>query len=233
MKRIAVLIGLIWASHSLAASTTIAEWDLENAGNGVVSPLDLANHVTASPISHSGVSLLTGSGTEGVLVARNWATGAVPDPTKYFEFSMTLDPSASATLDALSLSLARGNYGGGHGAQTWQLSASRDGFLTRVDLATLDLSGSAYDEIVVFGDVDISTLGTVAGTVTFRLYGYDYSSGTQDYSGLAYRNDDLTGQGVNLRITGSVGSTSVPVPGAFLLSGLGLCLLGKVRRFGA
>jgi hypothetical protein len=63
-------------------------------------------------------------------------------------------------------------------------------------------------------------------TVTFRLYGYDYTAAS-DYSGLG--NDSgwvIAGTGADVVLDGIV----VPEPGAALLVGVGLLLLAGLAR---
>jgi hypothetical protein len=76
--------------------------------------------------------------------------------------------------------------------------------------------------------VDISAVGTQSGTVTFRLYGYDYTS-PLDYSGLGNQpgpggtpTEPLMGTGSDLIVGGQL----VPEPATLAPLGLGLAMLG-------
>ena len=99
-----------------------------------------------------------------------------------------------------------------HGAESWDLRASTDGFANSVVfLSSFDISGSASNEQVVFSDVDISALGTLPSAVSFRLYGYD-AGGNFSFSGLS--NEDgtrLGGSGSDL-ILGGLVSPASPLP---------------------
>jgi hypothetical protein len=140
---------------------------------------------------------------------------------------VTAAPGSAIQFSSLALALLRGVQGAAHGAQRWDLRASSDGFASSVLVQTLDITGSGVDTQVVF-NVDLTALGTVAGTVTFRLYGYDYTS-PADYSGLG--NDSgwvIAGSGVDLGIDGTVVAL-VPEPASLPLVGLGLLLLAVAR----
>ena len=127
----------------------------------------------------------------------------------------------------ISLALFRGVQGANHGAELWDLRASTDGFASSdLFLSTFDISASGVDEQIPFLGVDISALGTQAGSVTFRLYGYDYTS-PADFSGLG--NDSgwvISGTGSNVIIEGTV----VPEAPTGSLLGGGLALLAVRRR---
>ena len=162
---------------------------------------------------------------DGFVVASGWAPGLAPDPSLYFEWSFTIDAVTEIDLTSIQLALLRGVQGPNHGAELWDLHASLDGFgSSDVSLATLDIIASGVDEQTIF-NVDLSTLGTLQNaTVTFRLYGYDYTSAA-DYSGLG--NDSgwvITGTGADVVLDGIV----VPEPSLALLVGVGLLLLGSL-----
>jgi hypothetical protein len=148
------------------------------------------------------------------------------DPSRYYEFSVTADPGHSIAYESITLSLFRGIQGAQHGAESWELRSSADTFGSA--LASFDISSSAADEQVLFSGVDISALGTLPGTLIFRLYGFDYTSPT-DYSGLGnHPGPILTGTGSNLVIEGLV----TPEPGTAVLVAVGLVALGLRRRPG-
>lgn len=211
-----------------ARAITISEWDLASATGQSANPLGTAANVTASAISApAGVTEWSSVAQDGFIAASNWAPGLSPDPTKYYEWTVTAGPGYLIAYQTLTLALFRGIQGGNHGAELWDLRASTDGFTSSdAYLRTFDISSSAMDEQTIFAGVDISAIGTVAGTVTFRLYGYDYTS-SSDYSGLG--NDSgwlIYGTGTNPLLTGTI----VPEPRTALLVLLGLTALGRPRR---
>lgn len=210
-----------------ANAVPVAVWDIAGAAGASAAVSFTETNVTATALTAVGVTPWT-FGQNGFVVASGWAPGLAPDPGRYFEWSVTAAPGSSIQFNSLELALLRGIQGANHGAQLWDLRASSDGFASSMLLQTLDISGTGADTQTIFS-VDLSALGAQAGTVTFRLYGYDYTSPV-DFSGLG--NDSgwvIAGTGVNLGIDGSVVSL-VPEPGTLPLLGAGLFLLAARRR---
>jgi len=236
-RRTLAALALGLGLSTAAGAAPIVTWDLANATGQQADVLSTVANLTASVIDEVGVDDWNSTAQDGFIAARGWASSPTTyDPGRYYQFSVTADIGYSVTYETLDLALFRGINGGGHGAEKWDLRASTDGFTT-VDLAlgTFDIASSGVDEQIAFLGHDISGLGTQAGTVTFRLYGYDYTS-SGDYSGLG--NDSgwlITGTGVNPTLGGVVsaaGGGSVPEPRGFVLAltGLaGLFLLGRAR----
>jgi hypothetical protein len=213
-----------------AAAVPIAGWDIA-AATGAGAAVDFtATDVTATALTAVGVTPWT-FGQNGFVAAAGWAPGLVPDAARYFQWSVTAAPGSAIQFGSMALALLRGIQGANHGAELWDLRASNDGFASSVLVQTLDISSSGPDTQVVF-NVDLTVLGTLTGTVTFRLFGYDYTS-PSDYSGLG--NDSgwvIAGTGVDLGIQGSVVSL-VPEPASLPLLGLGLMVLAALRRTAA
>ena len=96
-------------------------------------------------------------------------------------------------------------------------------------LQTFDISSTPADEQMIFGGVDISAIGSVAGTVTFRLFGFDYTA-AGDFSG--FGNDSgwlIGGTGINPVVDGNV-FFPIPEPSTAFLTALGLLVLTSTRR---
>lgn len=223
----AFLIGLILWVSAAAHAVPIATWDIANATGQSASVGFTETGITAADLVSVGVSPWPNTSQDGFVVASGWAPGLAPDAARYFEWSFTIDASTEIQLSSIQLALLRGVQGVNHGAELWDLHASLDGFSTSdLSLATLDISTSGVDEQVIF-NVDLSALGTLMNTtVTFRLYGYDYTS-ANDYSGLG--NDSgwvIGGSGTDIMIDGIL----VPEPGVAILVGVGLLLLGSFAR---
>ena len=226
------LRGLLFAWTLLASvaahAVPIATWDIANATGQSAAVGFTEVGVSATDLVSVGVNPWPSGGQDGFVVASGWAPGLVADPSLYFEWSFTVDAVTQVALNSVTLALLRGVQGPNHGAELWDLHASVDGFVgSDVSLATLDISASGVDEQIVFV-VDLSALGTVSNTtVTFRLYGYDYTSGA-DYSGLG--NDSgwvISGTGADVLVDGLI---VVPEPATALLLGLALVLLGSLAR---
>jgi hypothetical protein len=217
------------AVASGASAVPLAVWDIAGATGQSATLGFTAPGITAGNLVAVGVTPWPNTTQNGFVAAAGWAPGATPDPGRYFEWSITAGAGTAIQFDTLTLALLRGIQGANHGAQLWDLRASTDGFgASDVLLQTLDITGSGADTQVIF-TVDLSTLGTQSGTVTFRLYGYDYTSAA-DYSG--FGNDSgwlIAGTGANLGVDGGV-VTLVPEPGTALLLAAGLAALGYRPR---
>jgi len=232
----ALLLGL--GLSTAASAVPIVTWDLANATGQQANVLSTAAGVTASVIDEVGVSQWTSTAQNGFVAATGWSASATSyDPGRYYEFTVTAGAGLEVSYQTLDVSLFRGIWGGGHGAQMWDLHASTDAFVSAdVSLGTFDISASAADTQTSFVGHDISAVGTQTGSVTFRLYGYDQTR-PGDYAGLG--NDDGTwlifGTGLDPVVGGTVaaaGGASVPEPSGSLLatSGLlGLFLAGRAR----
>jgi hypothetical protein len=228
----ALALGLAPAADALP----IATWDLANATGQDAAVLSTALNVSATALDEVGVTEWSSTAQDGFVAAAGWAASPTTyDPSRYYEFSVSADAGWAITYETLDLALFRGIQGAVHGAEKWDLRASTDGFAgSDLALGTFDISASGGDVQTLFTGHDISALGTQAGTVTFRLHGYDYTSGA-DYSGLG--NDDGTwliyGTGTDLAVGGTVSAAAPPaVPEArrgLLASGglLGIFVLGR------
>jgi hypothetical protein len=236
MVRLAKLtiVLLVALCPAAARAVPIVTWDLANATGQQAAVLSTDPNVTGSVLDEVGVTEWPLTGQDGFVAAQGWAASPTTyDPTRYYEFSVTAAAGFQITFETFDIALFRGINGGGHGAEKWDLHASTDGFASvDLDLGTFDISASGVDEQTQFLGHDVSALGTQTGTVTFRLYGYDYTS-SGDYSGLG--NDDgtwaISGTGVDPSVGGTV--SPVPQPHAVWLAAsgaLGLLLLGRGPR---
>lgn len=218
----------ILALASAASAFPIIEWNIGGSDGQTASILTSASQVSGTDLVPVNVTPWPG-GYCCFIAASDWGTSDTdPDLDKFYEFSVTAAPGHAIVYEDISLSLFRGIQGGNHGAELWELRASHDGYMGT--LALFDLSSSGADEQIPFSGVDISAVGAQAGTVTFRLYGFDYTSPT-DYSGLGNHPgpSPLWGSGSDLVVGGRV----VPEPKSLAQLGLGLAMLafaGRKRR---
>ena len=209
----------------VAGAAPIIAWDILGSDGQTASALSLDPDVSGTDLTPVNVTPWPG-GYCCFTAAAGWETSAAgPDLTKYYEFSVTAAATHSIVYQEIALSLFRGIQGTDHGAELWQLRASYDGYAST--LAFFDISSSAADQQILFSNVDISAVGTQSGTVTFRLYGYDYTA-PGDYSGFGNHPGPtpLTGTGTNL----TVGGQLAPEPVTLAQLGLGLAMLAFVGR---
>lgn len=215
-----------------AQAAPIVTWDLANATGQQADVLATAANVSATAIDEVGVSQWTSTAQDGFVAASGWPSALSYDPTRYFEWSVSAAVGFEVSYQTFDVALFRGIWGGGHGAELWDLRASGDAFASAdVALGSFDISASAADEQIQFVGHDISALGTRTGTVTFRLYGYDQTQ-AGDYSGLG--NDSgwlIGGTGLDPVVGGVVQAVPEPPPTLLALLGLlGLLAGGTPRR---
>jgi hypothetical protein len=213
-----IAVALIGAT-SLQAQSVIATYDISTA-NGFTTPTvtpTTASGVTAGNLGVSGVS--PGSNLGGSYIWRVWGASTSRDLTRFMEWSV--GPTAGNQIDFTganaTFSLVFGSSGGTHGADTWELHASTDGFVS-VDTPLGSPMGLTTSLQQVPESVPLGVLATQIGTVTFRLYGYNDTtqSPSADSAGLMNRAPGtlgITGTGGNLLISGTV--SAVPEPSSY------------------
>jgi hypothetical protein len=209
----------------VASAAPIINWDILGSDGNTAAAVGLSPEVSGTDLTPVTVTPWPG-GYCCFTAASDWGTSAAaPDLTRYYEFSVTAAAGTWIVYEDITLSLFRGIQAGNHGAELWQLRASHDGYAS--SLASFDISASLADEQTLFSGADISAVGTRTGTVTFRLYGYDYTAAT-DYSGLGNQpgSTPLTGTGSDLVVGGQL----VPEPVTLAQLGLGLAMLAFAGR---
>jgi hypothetical protein len=219
------VVGAALLLSRVVSAAPIIEWDIFAATGQTASASGAVPEVSGTDLTPVNVTPWPG-GYCCFVAAADWETSAAgPDLSKYYEFSISAAAGYSIVYEDITLSLFRGIQGTDHGAQLWQLRASHDGYAGV--LAVFDISGSSADVQTPFSVVGISAVGTQPGTVTFRLYGYDYTSPT-DYSGLGNQpgSTPLSGTGSNLIMGGQL----VPEPMTLMQVSLGLAMLALAGR---
>jgi hypothetical protein len=211
-SRLLILITFICfvaSGANAAMNMALAEWDIESASNVANLKSSESTLVTASPITTNGVTALNVASYGGSFCATGWSTVSdVPDLSKYYQFSLTASGSQDLSLTGITMALEYAEYGGGTGAQYWELYAysDADGISSAFLVSTYDLTDYAInhqvridgnDDGIVNGvdDLDGSdplidgtfehSITIVAGeTYSFLLIGYYTDSSSDDYSGL-------------------------------------------------
>lgn len=217
----ALLTGLVAAASASAA--IVAEWDMTGlAGTeSTRAPLSAAGGVTAS-------NVVRGAGVAGTAGANSLnATGWNGQATDYFSLGFTVAPDVSVDLASLSV----GTRSSGTGPGTVGLFYSGDAFASA--LATINQAPGAN---FVNSVIDLSALTSLAGTVEFRLYaiGTNAAAGGTTSAAGTFRIADYFNASVdqNIRFSGTVVTSAVPLPAAgwLLLSGLATLGAGARRR---
>ena len=149
---------------ALPAQAQIAVWDPSGA---VTSSGDLAfgfaednvfpGNLSKAPVLSSNLAL-------DRYQAGGFPTGPL-DPLRYFEFSV--EPEVGFEIAYASIGFTLG--GTGVGGAGWELRSDVDGYTATLDSGSgLDVSGSGATFVA-----DVSTLGSVAAQVRFRLYVFE------------------------------------------------------------
>jgi hypothetical protein len=168
MKTLTVLvIAGLWLSGSAQAQTAAA-WNF--TGNSAAANTTGAN-ITASSVTMG--SDITGgpqfNGTD-FYGLDGWPTTATIDPNAYMQFGISPNSGFYLVLNTMSMYLRRSTTGtsAGSGPMSWRLSSSLDNYTSVLASGTLTTS---YQTFTV--TLPAAFQGIVAGSVTFRLYGYN------------------------------------------------------------
>jgi hypothetical protein len=215
MKTAIASFVVVTVAASASASVTLSEWDLLGApGNQpFTSGIGSAN-VTASNLARGAGLVASAAGNS--ISASGW-TGEGSD---YFSFGLTIASGFSANLDSLYL----GSRSSGTGPGTIGIFSSLDNYTTAITTISQAPGGNFVNSII-----NLSSLGTVSGTVEFRVYAIGTGSaggGTTGSAGTLRLTAYFANGGFdrNLQITGDV----IPTPGSLAL--LGFAGLATARR---
>lgn len=158
---------------------------------------------------------LVAAATADSFSASSWAGPVIVDPNDYFEFAVIPDLGTVYSITTMSFNINTPDPFAGVGS--FQLRSSADGFASGLDTWT-DFSHTNYTHTTP----DFSgTFTNLAGTTTFRLYGYNNSFGVSAIAGLKGAGNDLIINGIVV----------VPEPGACaVVIVAGLASLVALRR---
>ena len=179
------IVGISLALFSAGAqSTVVVQYDIANSNPSVsssVNALPAPVGVIPSAMVATAATLGTPAPWTGAFEYSEWHVGVAPDPTQYYEFTVT--PAAGYQVQYQSIDL--GAIVSGNPSSDWTMAvhASLDGFgASDIALFTQAIArdGSAH----IFNGLDISALGTQSGAVTFRFYMYRPAGSQSGFAGL-------------------------------------------------
>jgi hypothetical protein len=223
-----LLVALLVAYFGLVTSlrAQLVTWDISAAKENTsptVSPTGNDPNVSGGLLTAE-ASMTANAGELGVsghFLFSPWQTAAAPVITaNYFQFSITADPGFQIAFTTVGYSLAALS------TPSWQLRSDVDGYASNFGTHTISVDAKQNP----LTD-DVSALGTRTGTVTFRLYGYNYDNTPGSFDGLANNNGFFgpAGSGRNLVINGT--TSAVPEPHQYaIIAGLGLLGFAVYRQ---
>jgi len=167
-----------------AQSAVVVQYDIANSNPSVsssVNPLPAPVGVITSTMNATAATLGLPAPWTGLFGYLGWNVGVGPNPTQYYEFTVT--PAVGYQVQYQSIDLAA--IVGGSTAFVWtmEVHASLDGFgASDIALFTQAIAqdGSAH----IYNGLDISALGTQSGAVTFRFYMYRPAGSQSGFAGL-------------------------------------------------
>lgn len=209
---VALMLGASSASADVAMANAVAYWNQFGQTGSQISTVGVgATGVTvADMVRGAGLTGNTGSGS---LNSKGWS-GETSD---YVEFGFTVGSGFVASLDKLYI----GSKASGTGPKTVNIFTSLDSYAKPI--AAFAEDGTNF----VNSAIDLSGLGPVAGTLTFRLFG----SGATSAAG-TLRVTDYVSSGAYYydTITGNVAAVPEPETYALMLAGLGMLGVAARRR---
>jgi hypothetical protein len=191
---------LLCVAPFAAHADVLAQW---NPAGTVQSSSPLPPSVVSPNLGSAG-NLTLGPGLTdpgpfaNAFVGNNWPSGAL-DTNDYLSFAIT----GNVTYQSVVFSL----YNNFDGSGNWELRSSVDSFAST-------LASGTFSGIFAGGELisaDVSSLGTQAATVVFRLYTYN-NSGTTNPLQRGIRGTGGLGMGLTLNGTASGGGPPPPPP---------------------
>lgn len=171
-----------------AKAQTAAAWTFP----GSVAPTTVGANITASNTTGgSDVGSLAFSGAD-FYGQNGWPSGSI-DLNAYFQVTVTPNTGYYLVLNTISFNIRRSTLGtaAGSGPYSWSLRSSVDGFSS--DL----LTGTTTTAYQTFSLSLPAAFQTLAGAVTFRLYGFNQATSSGGSNRFVINNITLTGQAVS------------------------------------
>jgi len=209
------LLGLVGHLSLAPAQSIILQYDVASANSSTrstVAATGVDSNISANSLGVSSQNPNSPPNLTGQFSWKDWGpsdNGGVRQDTIFYQFSVTPHAGFQITYNTLTFAV----FANGIGANKWQLWGSTDGFVNDPGRPnTFSLMPERV--LTTAGEQDVFSpslvaLGTQSGTVTFRLYGYNDSSGGVNSAGLGNGAIGLTGTGSNVLLSGTVNSAIV------------------------
>ncbi len=218
MKKVAFVFGVLAVGGGVHAGV-VAGWDVNgvdvNDGTGLdISGIPYVFSATTSETGHVSAELTLGAGVNpstavnqyGFKIAGSDQTNSLAGAiamNHYLEFSLTVSDGYELSLDSIEMN----GMGSSTACSNVVLASSIDGFLVGQEIASVfpaNVTGGFDTDASGFGapiDLSAAKYQSLTGTIFFRLYGWNSTSG----SGATYlRNlsgDDLVVNGTLMEIS--------------------------------
>jgi hypothetical protein len=220
---ICLAMTVVAACSSDAAAEVLVTYDIGGANasdSDTVAPESTASGVSAGSIVAT-PTLNTPFDFDGSFAWENWESGISADPATFIGWSVQPTAGNQIAYDIVNY-VVISNASTPQGPRNWELHASTDGF-NASDILLDSFNMGSSGSMTRLG-TDISAIGTQAGAVEFRLFGFNGSTTT--FAGLS--EGSFMNPTPKLTIEGSV--LPIPEPGSLALLGVGGLLIARRRR---
>jgi hypothetical protein len=179
-------------SCTIISAQSIGNWNFNNVLTGTPGS---HNTVSTADFSVAVPTRAFNGGTE-YYGENGWPAGAV-NTSVYLQFSLTPVAGYQMDINSIVLTIRRSNTGSpaGSGPTSWCIRSSLDGYTANIASGTMTLTYAAYT--VTPGSAFLN----LYSATTFRLYGYNASTGAGGMSRLVADNITVNGLGYLLAST--------------------------------